>query len=172
MPTQASKQIAVGDRFTILDSIGAPGNGSDGQSLRGQNVQMFPEGAIFYVCDSNRFYKLKKNQSIAIAEDTTGMDNVINGIGSSAVNGRFVATVQMAVITLTPGGESGTSSGTAPGWDVNPGGWFHVSYVTFGGTTGALRAFVASETTVTAESNSGSDSSDVFVTYYETPEGS
>ncbi len=109
---QAFAQIGVGKRVTILDTIGASGDGSDGQSLRGQNVNDFPDSALFYVRNSNRLYRLKKNQSIAIAEDTSGMDNVINGIGSSAVNGRFVALVQMATVTLTPGGESGTSTGT------------------------------------------------------------
>ena len=165
---QAFAQIAVGKRVTILDTIGEAGDDSDGQSLRGQNVQNFPEAALFYVRNSNRMYKLKKNQSNAIGEDTTGMDNVVNGIGSSAVNGRFVALVQMNVITLGAGG-----TGTIAGWDVNPDGWFHCSYVTFGTSPGFLRAEAASETTVTVHSSDGeSTGGTVFVTYYETPEGS
>ncbi len=166
---QAFAQIAVGKRVTILDTIGAIGDDSNGQSLRGQNVQNFPDAAIFYVRNSNRMYKLKKNMSVAIAQDTTGMDNVVNGIGSSAVNGRFVALVQMNVITL---GEGGT--GSIAGWDVNPDGWFHCTYTgTFGTSPGFLRAEAASETTVTVHSSDGeSTGGTVFVTYYETPEGS
>ncbi len=165
---QAFAQIAVGKRVTILDTIGEAGDDSNGQSLRGQNVQNFPDAALFYVRNSNRMYKLKKNMSVAVAEDTTGMDNVINGIGSSSASGRFVALVQMNVITL---GEGGT--GTIAGWDVNPDGWFHCTYVTFGTGPGFLRAFAASETTVTVASSDGeSTGGTVFVTYYETPEGS
>lgn len=167
---QAFAQIAVGKRVTILDTIGAIGDDSNGQSLRGQNVQNFPEAALFYVRNSNRMYKLKKNMSVAVAQDTTGMDNVVNGIGSSAVNGRFVALTQMNLITLVP--NEGGSTGTLAGWDVNPDGWFHVSYSRFGGTQGFLRAATASETTVEVFSSNAGDSSDVFVTYYETPEGS
>jgi len=160
----ASVQIAVGKRLTIVDSVGQ--NGADGQSLRGQNVNDYPDGALFYVRNSNRFYKLKKNQAIAIAEDTSNMDNVINGIGSNATDGRFVAVVQMAVITLTNG------VGSQNGFDVNPGGWFHISYVTFGASPGFLRAEVTSDTTVTAHSTDGESSGGtVFVTYYETSEG-
>jgi len=159
----ASVQIAVGKRLTIVDSIGA--TGADGQSLRGQNVNYYPDAALFYVRNSNRFYKLKKNLAIAIAEDTSGNDNVIDGIGSSTVDGRFVAVVQMAVITLASG------VGSQNGFDVNPGGWFHCTYVTFGASPGFLRAEVTSDNTVTVHSTDAESSGTVFVTYYETPEG-
>lgn len=165
---QAFAEIGVGKRVTILDTIGTLGDGSDGQSLRGQNVNAFPDACLFYVRDSNRMYRLKKNQSVAIAEDTTGMDNVVSGIGSSAAAGRFVALVQMNVITLGGGG-----AGSIAGWDVNPDGWFHCTYVTFGTSPGFLRASATSETTVTVNSSDGeSTGGTVFVTYYETPEGS
>ena len=168
MSNSASTQTGVGKRLTLIERIGQVGNGSDGQSLRGQNVNDFPDGCLFYVRNSNRMYKLKKNQAIAIAEDVSGMDNVVNGIGSSAVNGRFIACVQMNVITLGEGGV-----GSIAGWDVNPDGWFHCTYVTFGTSPGFLRAEMASETTVTVtSSDAGSIGGTVFVTYYSTPEAS
>src|ERR1700675_3518668 len=168
MSNSASIQIGVGKRITIVDKVGVQGNGSNGQSLRGLNVQDYPDGCLFYVRDSNRMYKLKKHQAVAIVEDSTGMDNVVNGIGSDAVNGRFVALVQMGLGTLVSG--EPTSSVVIAGFDVNPGGWFHVTHVTFAGTVGFLRAAKASETTVEVFATTD-DTSDVFVTYYETPEG-
>ncbi len=144
------------------------GNGSNGQSLRGQNVQAYPDGALFYVRDSNRLYKLKKNQAIAIVEDTTGMDNVVNGIGSSTVNGRFVALVQMGVGTLAVG--ESQASVQISGFDVNPQGWFHVSHTAFAGTPAQLLANVVNDTTIVVFASNNLDTSQVFVTYYETPE--
>lgn len=167
MGNNAPTTIGVGKRVTILDVIGEQGDSSNGQSLRGQNVQNFPESTLFYVRDSNRLYRLKKNLAIAIAEDVSGFDNVINGIGSSAVNGRFVALVQMAIISLSA--DEGGSTGTTAGFDVNPGGYFHCTYDTFAGTTGQLRAEPVGDTQVTVTSSSTSDTSDVFVTYYQSP---
>ncbi len=162
--------IGVGDRLTILSSIGEIGDGSDGQSLRGQNVNKFPNTALFYVRYSARFYRLKKDMAIAIVEDTTGMENVVNGLGSDAVAGRFVAVRQMGIGTLVPNEVSSTV--VISGFDVNPGGWFHVTHDSFGsGTPGILRAFASSETEVTVVSTSGSDNGIVFVTYYQTPGG-
>lgn len=164
-------QMGVGKRITIVDKVGAIGNGSNGQSLRGLDVNAYPDAALFYVRDSARMYRLKKNQSIAIVEDTTGMDNVVNGLGSNHITGRFVALVQMGVGTLA-GGES-ESTVIIPGFDLNPGGWFHVSYSnggSFTGTPGFLSADVNSETEVAVVSSSTSDGNQVFVTYYQTPE--
>lgn len=169
MPNSAPTTIGVGLRLTMVDKVGAPGDDSDGQTLRGLNVNAFPDGVLVYVRDSNRIYKLKKNMAIAIVEDTSGMDNVINSIGSSSTNGRWVALVQMGLVTLV-GGEGG-STGVVAGWDVNPDGWFHVSNVSFGGAPGFLRASASSETEVTVDSTSTTDTSIVFITYYETPEG-
>lgn len=167
MVDNAPTTIGVGKRTIILNSIGTQGDKSDGQSLRGQNVNAFPAATLFYVRDSNRMYRLKKNMAIAIAEDTSGMDNVINGLGSDATAGRFVALVQMGVGTFT-GGE-GTSTVDIAGWDVNPGGWFHVSYSVIGGSPGTLSAEAISETEVRVTSQSGTDTGTVFVTYYQTP---
>lgn len=168
MSNNSPTTMGVGKRVTILDSVGTTGDHSNGQSLRGQNVQNFPSSSLFYVRDSNRMYRLKKNMAVAIVEDGTGMCNVVNGIGSSAENGRFVALEQMGFGSLT-GGESGGTV-TIAGWDVNPDGYFHVTHVTLEGTPGFLMAGVASETTVTVTSSSDTDTSDVFVTYYQTPE--
>jgi hypothetical protein len=167
MAENAPADMGIGKRVTILNTIGVQGDKSDGQSLRGQNVNNFPAASLFYVRDSNRMYRLKKSLAVAIAEDTGGMANVINGLGSSAANGRFVALVQMGTGTLT-GGE-GTSTVDIAGWDVNPAGQFHVSYSTLSGGVGALMAESISETTVRVTSSSGSDGSIVFVTYYQLP---
>jgi len=168
MVDNAPTTIGVGKRVTVLNSVGTQGDKSDGQSLRGQNVNSFPAATLFYVRASNRMYRLKKNMAVAIAEDTGTMLNVINGLGSDAAAGRFVALVQMGFGTLE-GGE-GTSFVDIDGFDVNPDGWFHVSYTSFGGTQGSLMAEVISETTVRVTSSSGSDTSNVFVTYYQIPE--
>lgn len=156
--------IGVGKRWTILNSIG--NDGSDGQSLRGQNVNDFPANALFYVRDSGRLYRLKKDMAIAIVQDASGMANVINGLGSSAAAGRFVAIRQMGIGTLVAG--EGSASVVIAGFDVNPDGWFHVTHTSFGGTTGFLRAFASSETEVTVDSTAA-DSGGVFVTYYQSP---
>lgn len=165
MSNSASVQIAVGKRLTIVDKIGESGSGADGQSLRGQNVNDYPDAALFFVRNSNRFYKLKKNMAIAIAEDVTGNDNVINGIGSSPDAGRFVAVLQMANLQLVAN-ESGSTASVA-GFDLTAFGNFHVSYATPGGTQGFLTPSIATETTMTVVSSSVADTSFVFVTYYE-----
>lgn len=161
-------QMGVGKRITIVDKVGTQGIGSNGQSLRGLDVNAYPDASLFYVRDSARMYRLKKNQSIAIVEDNTGMDNVVNGLGSNHITGRFVAVRQMGIGTLVAG--EGNSTVTIAGFDVNPDGWFHVTHTSFSGTLGFLRAEQASETTVLVTA-SNNDTSDVFVTYYETPEG-
>ena len=169
MADNAPSDIGVGKRVTILNTVGVQDDKSDGQSLRGQNVNAFPAAMLFYVRDSNRMYRLKKNMAVAISEDISGMANVINGLGSSAVAGRFVALVQMGTGDLVAN-ESGSFVDIA-GFDVNPGGWFHVSYTAFGGTEGALMAEAISETTVRVTSKSTTDTGSVFVTYYQTPGG-
>jgi len=131
-------------------------------------VNDFPANALFYVRDSGRLYRLKKNMAIAIVQDTSGMANVINGLGSSAAAGRFVAIRQMGIGTLVAG--EGSATVVIAGWDVNPDGWFHVTHTSFGGTPGFLRAFASNETEVTVDS-SDADSGGVFVTYYQTPGG-
>ncbi len=165
MSDNAPTDMGIGKRVTILNSIGTQGDKSDGQSLRGQNVHNFPAAALFYVRDSNRMYRLKKNMAVAIVGDAGVQANVIDGLGSSAANGRFVALVQQGTGVLS-GGE-GESTVDISGWDVNPEGWFHVSYTETGGTPGTLTAAAISETTVRVTSTSGSDSGSVFVTYYQ-----
>lgn len=167
MADNAPATMGVGKRVTILNTVGVQDDKSDGQSLRGQNVNNFPAASLFYVRDSDRMYRLKKNMAIAITEDISGMCNVIDGIGSDAEHGRFVALRQMGRGTLDPG--EGESTVAINGWDVNPDGWFHVSYIDFAGTQGSLKAAATSETQVTVTSSSGSDTSEVFVTYYQTP---
>ncbi len=169
MSNQTLPQIATQKRLTILDSIGASGSHGNGASLRGQNVQNFPEGVVVLVRDSARYYMLKKHLPSDVVEDATGNDNVIDGIGSSAVNGRWVALRQQAVVTLVAGESS--SEVSVIGFDLSSGGNFHVSYVTFSGTTGQIRAEITNDFTVTVFSSNADDSSDVFVTFYQEPEG-
>ncbi len=172
MSNSAPTTIGVGDRLTIVDKVGAPGNGSDGQSLRGLNVNKFPDAALVFVRNSNRMYRLKKNQAVSIVEDTSGMDNVVNGIGSNNVTGRWVAVVQMGTGVLSPGTEGSPAVVVIPGFDVNPGGFFHVNYTEApSGAAGGLWATVSTETSVQVFSSETSDTTQVFVTYYETPEG-
>lgn len=169
MSNQTLAQIAAGDRLVVLDVIGEPGVGSNGQSLRGRNVNSYPEGVLAFVRDSARYYMLKKNLPTDVVEDVSGNDNVIDSIGSSSVKGRWVALRQQCVVTLA-GGES-TNEVNQIGFDLSSGGNFHVSYATFAGTPGQLRAFITNDFTVTVQSHSLSDTSEVFVTFYQEPEG-
>lgn len=164
----APRTIGVGLRVTYVDRIG--NSGADGQSLRGLNVNNFPDSALVWVRDSNRMYKLKKNMAISIVQDVSGMFNVVDSVGSNATDGRWVALVQMGIGTLAFAEGLGAHV-TIPGFDVNPGGWFHVSHTAFGGTSGSLKGEAATETTVTVTSSNDADTGDVFVTYYETPGG-
>lgn len=166
---QASPLISVGYRLTIVDAIGQQGDDSDGNSLRGLNVNKLPEGALVFVRNSNRFYKLKKNLASDVAQDVSGNDNVINSIGSSAVNGRWVAVLQMANLQLVA--TEGGSQVTTAGFDLTaPGNW-HITYQQPGGTQGFLRATSISDTQVTVFSSSATDTSRVFVTFYESSQG-
>lgn len=165
----ASRQVAVIDRLNIVDSIGTTGDGSDGQSLRGQNVAAFPEGVLMWVRDSNRLYKLKKNIGGTVADDTTGNQNVVASIGSSLAAGLWIAETQQATATLVA--NEGGSSVSIAGFDLSSGGHFHVSYVTPGGTQGFLHAVITNDHTVTVLSSNAGDTSVVFLTFYEMPEG-
>lgn len=152
-------QLDVSQRLTIVEHIGDP---SDGASLAGQNVNAFPAGALFYVRASNRFYNLRKNMDAAVVP--VGNFNVVNGVGSSAVNGRFVANDQFSGVTLAGG------TATISGFDLTRTGFFVVTYVTPGGTQGFLHAAKTAANIVTVTSSSGSDTSVVSVLYLEAPE--
>jgi hypothetical protein len=169
MPNNSPTTIGVGLRLTIVESIGTLGDDSNGQSLRGLNVNAFPDSALVWVRNSNRMYKLKKNMAIASAQDITGFDNVINSIGSSPVNGRWVAVLQMGLASLEA--DEGGSTTTIGGFETGGiNGYFHCTYKTIRGTPGFLTAEVTSETEISVFSTSTTDTSDVFVTFYETPE--
>lgn len=150
--------LALSKRLTLVTHIG---DASDGDSLRGQNVNLFPDGALFYVAQSNRFYALRKGLASAVV--ATGLLNVVDGIGSSDANGRFVAVEQRGVGTLTGG------TTTIAGWDLSASGFFLVSYNTPGGTQGFLRAAATAANIVTITSSSGSDTSSVNVVFVEAP---
>ncbi len=146
-------------RFTVLDIIGTPGNGD---SLAGQNVNEFPAGAVFYVRESNRFYTLRKNLNSAVV--ATPAENVVDGVGSSAAAGRFVACQQSGVATLSGG------TITLSGFDLSRGGKFLCTTVTPGGTPGFLHAAKTADNIATITSSSGSDTSSVLIVFVEDAE--
>jgi hypothetical protein len=150
--------LDIHKRYTVVTRIG---DGTDGDSLSGQNVNNFPAGALFYVAESNRLYALRKGIPDAVGEQN-GL-NVVDGIGSSAAAGRFVAVQQFATGVLSAG------SAIMTGFDLSAGGHFLVGYVTPGGTQGFLRAAKTADNVVTVTSSSGSDTSTVTVLYLEDP---
>lgn len=155
--TNPLKNLDVSQRLTILDAIGTP---ADGQSLAGQNVNEFPAGVLFYVRSVNRLYTLRKNLNASMVP--AGNDqNIINGIGSTAAAGRFVACAQRGFGTLAAG------SVILPGFDTSRGGHFLVSYVQAGGTQGFLRGVIVSPGSIGITSSSGSDTSQVVCEFLE-----
>lgn len=151
-------QIPAAQRLTLVSHIGT---GDDGDSLAGQNVQAFPDGALFYVTNIRRLYELVKNLPDTVLP--IGSPNVVNGLGSSAVNGRFVAVQQAGegVLVATGGG----SVVTLDGW-YTPGAQQNILaavYVTPGGTQGFLHAARANDHSVTVTSSSATDTSTVLV---------
>lgn len=153
-------QLAVEKRLTIVEHLGT--SSADGESLAGQNVNNFPAGSLFYVRASHRLYELRKNLDTLVVQ--TSLFNVIDGVGSSAAAGRFVAVDQWGAVTLAAG------SGVLPGFDLSSGGFFLVSYTVAGGTQGFLHAAKTAANTVTVTSSSGSDTSTVLVVFKESPE--
>jgi len=151
-------RLPVAQRIVVVTHIG---DESDGDSLAGQNVNAFPAGVLFYVAQSNRFYALRKNLPSAVGEQN-GL-NVVDGVGSSATAGRFIAVQQFATGVLSAG------SAVMTGFDLSAGGHFLVGYVTPGGTQGFLRAAKTADNVVTVTSSSGSDTSTVTVLYLEDP---
>lgn len=152
-------QIPPAKRLTEVESIGG---GDQGDSLAGQNVNNYQDGALFWVRASHRMYELRKNLNSAVVQ--TDDLNVVDGIGSSAAAGRFVATQQWATGVLSVG------SIAIPGFDIMHGGRFLVSYVSAGGTQGFLHAAQTAVNIVTVTSSSGSDTSTVVVMFLENPE--
>ncbi len=150
--------LDVHKRTTIVAKIGV---GSDGDSLSGQNVNNFPDGALFFVRDSGRFYTLRKNLPDAVGEQN-GV-NVVDGIGSSAAAGRFIAVQQYGVAQLSNG------TGVITGLDLSRGGVFLVSYVTLSGTPGFIHAAKTADNFATVSSSSGSDNSQVLAVFVESP---
>ncbi len=152
-------QTPAAKRLTIVESIGTP---ADGDSLAGQNVNNFQDGALFWVRSSHRMYELRKDLDTDVV--ATSRLNVVDGIGSSAAAGRFVATQQSGFGTLSGGAVA------LDGFDLTNNGHFLVSYVSAGGTQGFLHAATTADNTVTITSSSGSDTSVVFVMFVENPE--
>ncbi len=156
--SSALAQLAVSKRLTIVSKIGTP---ADGESLAGQNVNDFPAGALFYVEQSNRFYVLRKNLDSAVV--ASNLENVVDGIGSSAAAGRFVAVQQFAAVTLLGG------TATVSGFDLERGGAFLVSLQTPGGTTGFVHAVKTTNTTATVTSSNGADTGSYTIVFVEQP---
>jgi hypothetical protein len=146
----------VSKRITIVSSVGTP---ADGDSLAGQNVNNFPEGALFFVESSSRFYALRKNVNAAVV--ATPANNVVDGVGSSAEAGRFVALMQLRSAVLTAGSATGIT-----GFDVSRvNGFFIITLVTPGGTPGFVHATITAPNTVSLTSSNGADTGTYSVVY-------
>jgi hypothetical protein len=141
-------QTTVQQRVTLVDATGSTG---DGDSLAGQNVNHFPEGALFYVRATNRFYTLVKNLPVDVV--SVGDGNIVDGIGSSAVNGRFVACQQVFEAALTAGAVT-ISGAYLPSAQNN---LFLISLVNTGGTQGFVRGIRANDHQITLSSSQGAD---------------
>lgn len=146
-------------RLNLVDSIGTP---ADGESLSGQNVNAFPEGALFYVRASNRFYRLKKGLPSTV---TPGAPfNVVSGIGSTVANGAyFVACQQQGTFTL-----AGSGTATVVGLDLSTAGYFLTSVITTGGTVGVVHGAITNDHTATFTSTQTADTSTMVFIFVET----
>lgn len=151
-------QTPAAQRLTLVDSIGTP---ADGESLSGQNVNAFPEGALFYVRAVNRFYRLKKGLPSTVTPGGAG--NVVSGIGSTVANGAyFVAVQQQGTFTLVGG------TAAVVGLDLSTTGYFLTSVITIGGTVGVVHGAVTNDHTATFTSNQGADTSTMGFIFVET----
>jgi hypothetical protein len=167
MSNSAAVQIALGQRLTIVEKVGTPGIDSDGQSLQGLNVHAYPDGVLVWVRESDRFYQLRKNLDPAIVRDDGTFRNVVDSIGSSAVNGRWVAVIKMGTVVLE--GEEGGSTGEIDGFALVPDGFFHATHQTLSGTPGVISAQSIDQVTVRVTSTENGDLSTVFVSFYPFP---
>ena len=147
-------QLDPAQRLTLVDHI-TPG-AADGNSLSGVNVDLYPEGALFFVNVNTRLYVLHKNLDSSVVADTVN-NNVVDGINSSAAAGRFIALEQYGTGVLSAGVIA------ISGFDVTRGGRFFASYQTIGGTPGILHAAKTANNTVTVTSSSNADTSTVAV---------
>lgn len=153
-------QIPPTSRLTLVENIGTP---ADGGSLAGQNVNAFPEGALFFVRTTNRFYRLKKNLNVLVIADQNGGLNVVNGVGSSAAAGRFVACQQQGTVTLGSGG-----TGTVSGLDLSTAGFFLLSATATSGTVGVTTGAITTVAQATFSSTQAADRSSLVFVFVET----
>jgi hypothetical protein len=152
-------QLPASQRLIIVQNIG---DTSQGDSLAGQNVGLYPAGILAYVVDSNRFYRLKKNLNVLVVADTGNYRNVVAGVGSSSVDGLWVAVEQIAQVTL-----SGSGTATVSGFDLTTAGDFLVSLVTPGGTTGFVHAVATTAVEATFTSTQAADTGTYLGVYVE-----
>lgn len=145
-------------RLTIVSHIGTKG---DGDSLAGLNVNDFPAGALVFVKESNRFYRLKKNLDVLVIPDVEQFRNVVDGVGSSAAAGRWIAVSQLGYGTLVGG------TINIDGFDLSTPGFFQVCLVTPSGSPGFVHAAAASVARVTITSASNTDTSTYSVVFWE-----
>lgn len=137
-------------RLTLVSDLGTP---SDGGTLAGQNVNDFPDGALFFVQRTARFYQLVKNLSTTVVP-ASGV-NVIAGIGSSDAAGRFIAVQQAEQATLVAGVAVVTGL-YLPATSAHS---FLVCMVTPGGTPGFVHAARTTDHSATITSTSNTDTS-------------
>lgn len=146
------------DRLILVENIGSLG---DGDSLAGQNVNALPAGCLAYVAASNRFYRLKKHLNSAVVADAGIWRNVVDAVGSSPVNGRWVAVQQVATFTLAGG------TVTVSGFDMTTPGNFLISLVLASGTTGFVHGAAISGVAATFTSSQGADTGQYIATFVQ-----
>lgn len=142
-------------RVTLVSGIGV---GSDGDSLAGQNVNNFPDGALFFCADTKRTYMLQKNLPVTVVAGNAN-GNVVAGIGSDHTAGFFVACLQADTFILSGG------TLTQIGWSLPVGQNydFLVSLITPGGTPGFPHAARATDHSVTLTSTQDADTGTYLV---------
>jgi hypothetical protein len=153
-------QLPAAQRLLIVQNIG---DTSQGDSLAGQNVGLYPAGVLAYVVDSNRFYRLKKNLPTAVIADTGLWRNVVAGVGSSSEDGMWVAVEQVAEFTLSG---SGTAAVNGFALTVSEGA-FLISLVTPGGTTGFVHGVASTAAQATFASTQAADTGTYVAVYIE-----
>lgn len=151
--------LPAAQRLIVVQNIG---DASQGDSLAGQNVGLYPAGVLAYVANSNRFYRLRKNLNTLVLPDSSQYRNVVAAVGSSSEEGYWVAVEQIGQVTLAT-----TGVATLIGFDLTTPGFFLTSIITPGGTIGQSHVTPATVASATVQSSSTSDTSTVGVVYIQ-----
>jgi hypothetical protein len=153
-------QTSVAERLILVETVAGA---NVGQSLSGLNVNLLPNGALVFVVETNRLYRLKKNVPANYVVDGAPFNNVVGAVGSAQGGGFFVAVLQLATVTLSGGAATITT------FELSGTGQFQQTLNAPGGTLGVPPHTVkASATTATISTTTATDTSTYFVTFIET----